>query len=66
MPALDEYSCPSLYAKDRDQKICSHIMNMHIKRLRMTVKKKIGTRKMTNSQSYLSKIADKKNAYDEG
>jgi len=31
----------------------------------MTVKKRIGSRKMTNSQMHIREIADKKTAYNE-
>ncbi len=48
------------------QKIGSHIMNSHIKRPRITVNLKIGSRKMAISQWHIRKIADKKVAYNEG
>ena len=48
------------------EKICSHITNSHIKRSRMTVDYRIGSRKMANSQSHIREIADKKTAYNEG
>ena len=48
------------------QKIGSHIMNLHIKRPRITVNLRIGSRKMAISQSHIRKIADKKVAYNEG
>jgi len=47
-------------------KIGSHIMNSHIKRPRMTVNKRIGSRKKAISGSHIRKIADKKTAYNEG
>jgi len=48
------------------QKIGSHVMNSHIKRPRITVNLRIGSRKMAISQSHICKIADKKVAYNEG
>jgi len=48
------------------QKIGSHIMNSHIKRPRITVNLRIGSRKMAISQSHLREIADKKVAYNKG
>jgi len=47
------------------QKISSHIMNPHIKRPRITVNLRIGSRKMAISQSHIREIADKKVAYNE-
>ncbi len=40
-------------------------MKSHIKRTRMTVKWRIGSRKKDNSQSKICEIADKKTAYNE-
>ncbi len=40
-------------------------MKSHIKRPRMTVNWRIGSRKKDNSQSKIRKIADKKTAYNE-
>jgi hypothetical protein len=52
------------------QKIGSHITNLHIKRPRVTVNQRIGSRKEAISGShiyiYICKIADKKTAYNEG
>ncbi len=45
------------------QKIGSHIMNLHIKRPRITVKLRIGSRKMAISQLHICEIADKKVAF---
>ena len=47
-------------------KIGLNIMNFHIKRPRMTVNWRIGSRKKAISGSHISKIADKKTAYNEG
>jgi len=48
------------------QKIGSHIANSNIKRPRVTVNQKIGSRKEAISGSHISEIADKKTAYNEG
>ncbi len=48
------------------QKIGSHIMNLHIRRPRITVNLRIGPRKMAISQSCIRKIAVKKVAFNEG
>jgi len=48
------------------QKIGLHVMNLHIKRPRITVNLRIGSRKMAISQSHIREIADKKTAYNEG
>ncbi len=48
------------------QKIGSHIMNSRIKRTRITVNLRIGSRKAIISQSHIREIADKKVAYNEG
>jgi len=50
----------------RTQKIGSHIMNSHIKRPRVTVNQRIGSRKEAISGSHVCEIADKKTAYNEG
>ena len=42
------------------EKISSYITNSHIKRPRMTVNKRIGSRKMADFQLHIRKIADKK------
>jgi len=47
-------------------KIGSHIRNSHIKRPRMTVNYRIGSRKKAISGSHIREIADKKTAYNEG
>jgi len=47
-------------------KIGSNIMNSHLKRPRMTVNKRIGSRKKAISGSHICEIADKKTAYNEG
>jgi len=47
-------------------KIGSHITNSHIKRPRIIINKRIGSRKKTISGSHICKIADKKTAYREG
>jgi len=47
-------------------KIVSHITNLHIKRPRITVNQRIGSRKEAISGSHLHEIADKKTAYKEG
>jgi len=48
------------------QKIGSNVMNLHIKRQRITVNLRISSRKMAISQSNKGKMADKKVAYNEG
>jgi hypothetical protein len=47
-------------------KIGSNIMNLRIKRQRITVNLRIRSRKMAISQSHILKIADKKVAYNKG
>ncbi len=47
-------------------KIGLHIMNLNIKRPRIAVNLRIGSRKTAISQSHIRKIADKKAAYSEG
>jgi len=47
-------------------KIGSHLTNSNIKRPRITVNKRIGSRKKAISGSHICKIADKKTAYNEG
>jgi len=47
-------------------KIGSHISNSHIKRPRITVNQRIGSRKEAISASHIHEIADKKTAYNEG
>jgi len=48
-------------------KIGSHITNLHIKRPRITVNLRIGSRKTTAiSQSHICEIVTKKAAYNEG
>ncbi len=47
-------------------KIGSHITNSHIKRPRITLNQRIGSRKEAISGSHIHKIADKKTAYNEG
>jgi len=47
-------------------KIGSNIMNLHIKRPRITVYRRIGSRKEAISGSHICKIEDKKTAYNEG
>jgi len=48
------------------QNIGSHITNSNIKRPRVTVNQRIGSRKEAISGSHICKIADKKTAYNEG
>jgi len=48
------------------QKIGLHITNLHIKRPRVTVNQRIGSRKEAISGSHILEIADKKTAYNEG
>jgi len=48
------------------QKMGSHITNLHIKRPRVTVNQRIGSRKEAISGSHILEIADKKTAYNEG
>jgi hypothetical protein len=60
------YRWTSLYARDRDSKKGSNIMNSNIKRPRIVVNLRIGSRKMAISQLYICEIADKKVAYNEG
>jgi len=48
------------------QKKGSHIANSHIKRPRVTVNQRIGSRKEAISGSHIREIADKKTAYNEG
>jgi len=48
------------------KKIGSHIANSHIKRSRVTVNQRIGSRKEAISGSHICEIADKKTAYNEG
>jgi len=47
-------------------KIGSHISNSHIKRPRITVNQRIGSRKEGISASHIREIADKKTTYNEG
>jgi len=47
-------------------KIGSHIMKSIIKRPRITINYRIGSRKKAIFQSYICEIADKKIAYNEG
>ncbi len=47
-------------------KIGLHITNLHIKRPRITVNQRIGSRKNAISGLHICKIADKKTAYNEG
>jgi len=47
-------------------KIGSHISNSHIKRPRITVNQRIGSRKEAISALHIREIADKKTAYNEG
>jgi len=47
-------------------KIGLHITNLHIKRPRITVNKRIGSRKKAISGLHICKITDKKTAYNEG
>ncbi len=46
--------------------ICSHIMNLHIKRPTITVNKRIGSRKKAIFQLHIREFADKNTAYNEG
>jgi len=48
------------------QKIGSNITNSHIKRPRVTVNQRIGSRKEVISGLHIREIADKKTAYNEG
>jgi len=41
-------------------------MNSHLKRPRITINKRIGSRKKAISQSHIHEIADKKTAYNKG
>jgi hypothetical protein len=47
-------------------KIGSHITNSHLKRPRINVNLRIGSKKIAIFQLHLCKIADKKAAYNEG
>jgi len=47
-------------------KIGSHIMNLLIKRPKISVNKRIGSRKMAIFELHICKIADKKTTYNEG
>ncbi len=47
-------------------KIGLHITNLHMKRPRITINLKTGSRKMAISQLHICKIADKKAKYNEG
>jgi hypothetical protein len=47
-------------------KVGSNILNSHIKRPRITVNQRIGSRKEAISASHIREIADKKTAYNEG
>ncbi len=47
-------------------KIGSNIINLHIKRPRITINKRIGSRKKAIFQLHIREIADKKTAYNEG
>ncbi len=47
-------------------KIGWHITNSHIKRPRLTVNQRIGSRKEAISGLHVCKIADKKPAYNKG
>jgi len=75
-------SCKDLYRQTRKNKNCtggprcirekgtpkigSHITNSHIKRPRITVNQRIGSRKEAISGSNIREITDKKTAYNEG
>jgi hypothetical protein len=48
------------------QKIGSHITNLHIKRPRVPVNQRIGSRKEAISVYHIRKIEDKKTAHNEG
>ncbi len=50
----------------RTQKIGSNIANSHIKRPRVTVNQRIGSRKEAISGLHMREIADKKTTYNEG
>jgi len=47
-------------------KIGSHIMNSHIKRPKITIIKRIGSRKKPIFHSHICEIEDKKTEYNEG
>jgi len=47
-------------------KIGSHITNLHIKRTRITLNQRAGSRKEAISGSHICKIADKKTAFNKG
>ncbi len=47
-------------------KVGLHVMNSHIKRLKITINKRIGSRKKPIFHLHICKIADKKTAYNEG
>jgi hypothetical protein len=46
--------------------ICSHIMNLYIKRQKVTVNWSIGSRKKAIFQSNILELADKKSACNDG
>ena len=45
--------CPLYMREMGTDTMCSHITNSHIKRPMMTINKRIGSRKMANSQSHI-------------
>jgi len=47
-------------------KIGSNIMNLHIKRPRITINYRIGSRKKAIFPSHICEIAEKKTAYNKG
>jgi len=62
-----EFNCtggPRYMREIGTQKIGSNIINLHIKRPRIIVNLRIGSRKMGISQLHICKIADKKAAYN--
>jgi hypothetical protein len=64
---INQYTGGPRYMREiGTQKIGSHITNSHIKRPRVTVNQRIGSRKEAISGSNILEIADKKTAYNEG
>jgi hypothetical protein len=64
-----EFNCtggPRFMREIGTQKIGSNIMNLHIKRPRITVNFRIGSKKMAISQLHICKIAVKQAAYNKG
>ena len=66
LESILEYRFPSLYARDRDRKNVLAYNEFADKKTRDDCKLEDRSRKMTNSQSHIREIADKKTTYNEG